>query len=126
VRIYQGIILAMLVSTPAQAVECLASPPGKSYSWRIIDGKRCFYVGRHRLEKIRLHWPTYETTTRPRRAPPQQAQAPEEDLTVQPQSEVWPKLPDVPKVQDQVRTPQQRIDDAFRCLAIHQRGYSCE
>lgn len=41
--------------TPAAAIECSARN-GQGKSWRLIDGRRCYYEGRRRIDKRRLHW----------------------------------------------------------------------
>ncbi len=57
------IVLASWVTTASSAIECRAElpPAAKEYwSWRIIDGKRCWYPGRPGLSKSNLHWPLSE------------------------------------------------------------------
>jgi hypothetical protein len=41
--------------TPVAAIECSARN-GEGKSWRLIDGRRCYYEGRRRIDKRRLHW----------------------------------------------------------------------
>jgi hypothetical protein len=45
----------------AQAKECSAampsSPHGQWWSYRIIDGRKCWYEGKPMLPKSSLHWP---------------------------------------------------------------------
>jgi hypothetical protein len=51
----------------ATAIECRTeAPSGASeyWSWRIIDGKKCWYPGRPGISKANLYWPkTGEPTT---------------------------------------------------------------
>ena len=57
------IVLASWATTASSAIECRAElpPAAKEYwSWRIIDGKRCWYPGRPGLSKANLHWPLSE------------------------------------------------------------------
>jgi hypothetical protein len=47
------------VTSEAAAIECAAEPQsGKGHwSWRMIDGKKCWYPGRPGISKDKLHWP---------------------------------------------------------------------
>jgi hypothetical protein len=48
----------MLYATSASALTCSATHDGKTYwSWRSIDGKRCWYRGHSVVPKSQLHWP---------------------------------------------------------------------
>src|SRR5258705_7543318 len=47
-------------ATASSAVECRAELPSARtdyWSWRIIDGKRCWYPGRPGMSKDKLQWP---------------------------------------------------------------------
>jgi hypothetical protein len=47
-------------ATPAQAKQCSAErpPTARSYwSYRLIDGRKCWYEGKPMLSKSLLHWP---------------------------------------------------------------------
>jgi hypothetical protein len=64
--------VAFIVSaTPAQAKQCSAERPpnARSYwSYRLIDGRKCWYEGKPMLAKSELHWPTSrssQTVARP-------------------------------------------------------------
>jgi len=50
----------MLWVSLARADECLPTKPsnqrGQYYSWRVIDKKTCWYVGRPGKPKSQLHW----------------------------------------------------------------------
>jgi hypothetical protein len=52
-----GAVIGTLV---ARADECLPAKPGNQrgqyYSWRVIDGRACWYVGRPGRSKSQLHW----------------------------------------------------------------------
>lgn len=51
-------ITLVLFATPAIAVECKATHDNGSYwSWRSIDGRKCWYRGHSVMPKSRLHWP---------------------------------------------------------------------
>ena len=52
-------VLVLAMTAPASALECMARPPGdgKYYSWRNVDGRRCYYRGERGLSKRWLHWP---------------------------------------------------------------------
>jgi len=58
---YLTIAFALSLATPAaSAIECrteMPSPTSQYWSWRIIDGKRCWYPGRRGMSKSSLHWP---------------------------------------------------------------------
>jgi hypothetical protein len=60
-------------ATPAQAKQCSAERPSDArtyWSYRLIDGRKCWYEGRPMLSKSLLHWPTAQTAqTNPRREP---------------------------------------------------------
>jgi hypothetical protein len=50
----------LTLSTPANSVECQAELPAArtgNWSWRNIDGKRCWYAGRPGRDKASLQWP---------------------------------------------------------------------
>ena len=50
--------------TPAQAKQCSAERPGNArsyWSYRIIDGRKCWYEGKPMLSKSLLHWPSSRT-----------------------------------------------------------------
>jgi hypothetical protein len=49
-----------LLSTPAMAIECRHQPGDGSWSWRIIDGDKCWYEGRRVIAKEQLHWAKQE------------------------------------------------------------------
>ncbi len=52
------IVLIWVIAVPAYALECRERPDGKSYwSYRIIDGQRCWYKGHRVIPKSRLEWP---------------------------------------------------------------------
>ena len=54
------IALSFLGAPAASAIECKAEMPTTRngyWSWRIIDGKRCWYPGRPGMEKANLQWP---------------------------------------------------------------------
>jgi len=52
-----GVVVGTLV---ARADECLPAKPGNQrgqyYSWRVIDGRACWYAGRPGRPKHQLHW----------------------------------------------------------------------
>jgi hypothetical protein len=54
------IMLTALGTAAYSAVECRAEPPADRtgyWSWRNIDGKRCWYPGRAGMDKANLKWP---------------------------------------------------------------------
>lgn len=53
-----AVLAYVLMPTAAGALECRERPDGKTYwSYRLIDGERCWYRGHRVLPKSRLHWP---------------------------------------------------------------------
>ncbi len=50
----------------AMAIECKERPSGGRSHWtyRIIDGDRCWYPGHHMIPKSRLHWPDEQKPNR--------------------------------------------------------------
>lgn len=53
------VVLAIMLfaATKAHALECRNSPQtGTYWSWRQIDGRKCWYQGRHVMPKSQLHW----------------------------------------------------------------------
>src|SRR6202790_4612762 len=60
-----GIVLFIGMQT-AQAIECSAvmpPHPQRHWSYRLIDGQKCWYQGENNLSKSLLHWPD-ETSAR--------------------------------------------------------------
>ena len=60
-------------ATPAQATQCSTERPSNArtyWSYRLIDGRKCWYEGKPMLSKSLLHWPAAQTVrTNPRREP---------------------------------------------------------
>jgi hypothetical protein len=64
------VLLVSLASTSAAAVECSAVQGGGGHwSYRYIDGKKCWYLGRAHKPKSELHWPAQVRPTEARSAP---------------------------------------------------------
>jgi hypothetical protein len=59
-RAATALALAFQVTLPtakAETIECRAKPESRGYwSWREIDGRHCWYEGRHRISKELLSW----------------------------------------------------------------------
>jgi hypothetical protein len=57
--------VALLFSaTSAQAKQCSTERPSNArsyWSYRLIDGRKCWYEGKPMLSKSLLHWPAYRT-----------------------------------------------------------------
>lgn len=52
------LLLIICIPTLAGALECQPRPDGSGYwQYRLIDGERCWYIGRRVLPKSQLHWP---------------------------------------------------------------------
>jgi len=60
-------------ATPAQATQCSSERPSNArtyWSYRLIDGRKCWYEGKPMLSKSLLHWPAAQAAqTNPRREP---------------------------------------------------------
>jgi hypothetical protein len=67
-----AIVVCLLASTlPAAALECHSSRGGGSHwSWREVDGRRCWYPGRARVPKAELRWRAEVTQAVPPPTPP--------------------------------------------------------
>jgi hypothetical protein len=68
-------LAAVLIGSPANAsvIECQSEKgAGYPWSWREIDGKRCWYKGMPGMDKTQLRWAATKTSpssATPRRAP---------------------------------------------------------
>ena len=54
-----GAVAVLWVTSGAAAIECAADRPssGKGHwSWRTVDGKKCWYSGRPGMDKAKLRW----------------------------------------------------------------------
>jgi hypothetical protein len=52
--------LLPMAATTAQAIECSVAVPSnakKHWTYRLIDGRKCWYEGKHAISKSLLHWP---------------------------------------------------------------------
>jgi hypothetical protein len=59
-QVLAAVIVFAPLSTTANSVECKAELPAARtghWSWRNIDGKRCWYPGRAGMDKAGLQWP---------------------------------------------------------------------
>ncbi len=60
-------------ATPALAKQCSTERPSNAqtyWSYRLIDGRKCWYEGKPMLSKSLLHWPAAQTAQKnPRREP---------------------------------------------------------
>src|SRR6185295_11967839 len=51
-------------ATPMQATQCSTERPSNArtyWSYRLIDGRKCWYEGRPMISKSLLHWPSSRT-----------------------------------------------------------------
>jgi hypothetical protein len=69
-------VLAVVVffsATPSQAKECSAERPANArtyWSYRLIDGRKCWYEGRPMISKSLLRWPASRTAQASQRPEP--------------------------------------------------------
>ena len=73
IRIAIGTLAAgvVLVIAPAAAtITCQSSPPrGVAASYRTIEGRKCWYAGRHHIDKAQLAWRREAYVLPPKREP---------------------------------------------------------
>lgn len=65
VGIVGAVMMAPFSATPSHAKQCSAERPANArsyWSYRLIDGRKCWYEGRPMLSKSLLHWATSPTT----------------------------------------------------------------
>jgi hypothetical protein len=84
-------IVLSWATTASSAVECKAELPSARtgyWSWRIIDGKQCWYPGRPGMSKAELQWP--RSVRQPARKEADFVQPKNERGFVQPQGDELP------------------------------------
>ncbi len=59
-RLLLALCLLILLVDNADAIECQPTVQGGDghWSWRLIDGRQCWYKGQSGMDKSLLHWPT--------------------------------------------------------------------
>jgi hypothetical protein len=74
-----GVTIALFfTATPTQAKQCSAERPSNAqsyWSYRLIDGRKCWYEGKPMLSKSLLHWPTSSRTAAANSRPSSEHQA---------------------------------------------------
>jgi hypothetical protein len=91
-------LFLILEPKTAAALECSSAAPRDSryWSWRQIDGRRCWYPGRPGLSKSKLYWPaasgvaSVKQRTSGMAAPARPVNPDAEELLL---NGVWPPLP---------------------------------
>jgi hypothetical protein len=71
-------VVFFISATPSQAKECHAERPANArtyWSYRLIDGRKCWYEGRPMISKSLLHWPASRTAQASARPEPAVAPA---------------------------------------------------
>jgi hypothetical protein len=80
-----AVLLPVGVPT-VEAKQCLAAPSKtqKAWTYRLIDGRKCWYEGKSMISKSLLHWPSQAPATVQRavRETPPAGEAPIKILTV--------------------------------------------
>ena len=58
-RIFAVMCILFVSNNSAQAIECQTGMQGgdSHWSWRLIDGRQCWYKGESGMDKSLLHWP---------------------------------------------------------------------
>ena len=79
-KILLAVALLALLAVDAQAETCRSTrgpAPGNGafWSWRLIDGKRCWYIGKPNKPKNQLHWSAPRRVARPITRRPKQQEA---------------------------------------------------
>ncbi len=91
------VLAAVLIGAPANAsaVECQSEKgAGYPWSWREIEGKRCWYKGTPGMDKKQLYWAGTKasaSSAAPRRAPPAKVEETAERERLL--RSYWPPLP---------------------------------
>jgi hypothetical protein len=72
--------IAIVGTAAAQAKQtCSVAAPAKGYwSWRMIDGRKCWYEGKPMLSKSMLEWPASAKAKAAPESPRELARVPEE------------------------------------------------
>jgi hypothetical protein len=93
-----ALIVLVLAPTAVTALECVRSPPRdqRYWSWRQIDGRRCWYPGRPGMSKTKLRWANASASPLPRKQTygsalrPLPIQREQDDVLLE---SVWPPMP---------------------------------
>ena len=59
-NILRAAALLLLSATSAAAIECrsaMPDHPSEHWTWRLIDGRKCWYAGEETVDKAHLSWP---------------------------------------------------------------------
>jgi hypothetical protein len=68
-----GMVLLAAINSPARAaIECRAELPQSRtghWSWRQIEGRKCWFPGRAGVDKAQLRWPTAAAAPAPASQP---------------------------------------------------------
>lgn len=59
-----AVMMTLCSATPVQAKQCSAERPANArsyWSYRLIDGRKCWYEGKQMISKSLLHWSTSKT-----------------------------------------------------------------
>src|SRR6266508_1466488 len=67
------VMIAVFLSSSAYAIDCQANLPQKRtghWSYRIIDGRKCWYAGKAMISKSLLHWTAAQAQPASRDAEP--------------------------------------------------------
>lgn len=110
-RILLAACLIFLLADNAKAIECQPSAQSGDghWSWRLIDGRQCWYKGQSGMDKSLLHWPAAESGSPKIEATPEERKVAETQPIAEMRPippEVWQMLPIVP--------PQPTFEDRWR------------
>ena len=78
------VAVLLLCSSAAAAVDCRTAMPAHSskehWTWRLVDGRRCWFAGDRAVDKVRLHWGEARPMRQARAAEPAVVAEPEPGL----------------------------------------------
>lgn len=64
------LLIMMLWITAAEARICKSSGGGEYESYRLVDGRKCWFAGTRRPNKTELHWEQYGVAVRHKKPTP--------------------------------------------------------
>jgi len=99
-RLATALVLVLATAQAALAAECRVGKGGHHlyWSWRLVDGRKCWYAGPPGVSKLALHWPRARAEARPARRPKRVPHPPDRPFEASSHRDVWPPLEEDPDV----------------------------
>lgn len=103
------VCLMLLLADDAKAIECQTSAQNGNvhWSWRLIEGRQCWYAGPTGMDKSLLHWPAADRSSsnlETTKEKPDVAQAVPEMRPIPPEAlQMLPIFPPQPTFEDRWR-----------------------